>query len=207
VTTVRRLPRQCPACGRTFRAAVVLSTNAFGALDTDLYRHAAGASPLPHAVTVCPHCDHVDWTDEFPDLMLLDVPPTVEAEALPGSRRYELLAESYDFRRRDAEELGWIYLRGSWCARDEENPAREAELQALALACFEQAWNRGEIEERAAAAYLIGELHRRQGRFDAALEWWERARQQPDPPAWMFDLLAVVEPLAREEIGENAELT
>jgi uncharacterized protein (DUF2225 family) len=194
-------PVACPACGRRFRVRRLTSTNTFGPLDSDLYRHAGDESPLPLAVAVCPHCEHVDWTASFPEPD--SVPDELADDETAGSRRYELLGEALTARHATTEQLAWVYLQGSWCARDEGDPPRERELQRKALLNFERAWSAQEIEgeNTVGAAYLIGELNRRLGKFTEAQVWWQLAEQVEPRPEWLPRFLAVVRPMA---MGHNA---
>ena len=180
----------CPVCATQFTTSSVVATNQTGQ-DTDFRPHSLGADPLPHHVHVCPHCYFAAFEGDFDTAQesvgeyvlsgaLRQHPVCVDEtpEALSGSGKYLLAVECYEHDERATQlRLGDLYLRASWCARQEGNARREQECQVAAALRFEQGLANGEVEQHQELTmlYLIGELYRRLGRYELAVSMFEQA--------------------------------
>lgn len=204
MTTFGPAALRCPECGAALAAQVLMSTNNFGPVDTDLYQHAAGWSPLFHAVAVCPRCGHPDWASEFERAR--DDPARLPRSETTGATAFARLAEALEAAEEPVEEVAWTWLHAAWCARDQEDPEAERRFRREALDRFVTVWEDGEAEDPAGLAYLIGELCRREGRFAEAESWWARAEAEADRPSWLPRFLAVVRPLAAAGDHAHAEV-
>ncbi|MCC2669558.1 MAG: hypothetical protein K0Q72_2029 [Armatimonadetes bacterium] len=204
MTSFRTVAVNCPSCGADFGTSRLMSTNTFGPTDTDYYQHAGGSSPLPAQVAMCPACRYADWTGNFPDARQERKVKSADVEA---AEAYEALGRRLEADPERAREAASAYQQGSWCARDREDAETESRLQARALALLERVWEAGKIpaEERSQAAFLLGELYRRQGRFEEAERWWGTAETAEGVPEWLSKVLTVVRPLARAGSRANAE--
>ena len=100
----------------------------------------------------------------------------------------------------DDDKLAWLLLYGAWVARDSAQPAAEKEFHRRARERFEVVAEKGEGNARAAAAYLVGEIHRRCGEPGKAKEWLDKAEKIAEEvkseniPSWIK--------ACREEMGK-----
>jgi len=190
MTTFLNIQLTCPVCGTTFSSQAIGSTSQRGQ-DTDFRPHSLGLDPIPHYVHVCPNCCFAAFQGDFEEVQpsvreavlsgAIGAEGIIGAEprgALKGSTRYLLAARCYEYdTRATALRQADLYLRASWCARQEGRKAREREAQTEAVLRFEKALEEGEVEpeQLQVTLYLIGELYRRLGLFGLAVDYFNRA--------------------------------
>jgi uncharacterized protein (DUF2225 family) len=176
---MRLQPRsaQCPVCQHGFEYGVLLSTNAAGGVETDFRARAVGMDPVPFTVLTCPRCSYCADTGTFEQ----PVKPAI-AYQLKGlvdqllterpvrdSRRFHLAAELLDLAGGEGLDVGWMYLRASWMARDEKDTDAEALYQRRAVETFQKYLDANEHAlDAGQVTYLVGELARRLGDFETA---------------------------------------
>ena len=126
--------------------------------------------------------------------------------------RYEIAAICHG-RRRDPSplQLAEYYLAASWSAQLDDAPDVVPDYQAEAARQLERALLMGELEEkeRAVMTYLVGELRRRLGEFDAALRLFDEAAiefTQHGGPKWLIRALGQQARMARERSTDDATL-
>lgn len=187
-----RIELTCPVCGAGFTSVSVVAANRVGQ-DTDFRPHTLGADPLPHYVHLCPYCCFAAFEGDFDSaqesvaehvlsgaLRRHPVCSDEDPSTLNGSSKYLLAAQCYQYdSRATGLRLGDLYLRASWCARQEGNPRREQQCQVTALLRFEEALASGEVsaDQELSILYLIGELYRRLGRYELAVAILQQASE------------------------------
>ncbi len=190
MTTLVTIRLTCPVCGTVFSSQAIASSSRSGQ-DSDFRPHSLGLDPLPHYVHVCPHCCFAAFQGDFEEtqpsvrqavlsgaLRPEEVIGSEPRGALKGSTKYLLAARCYERDSRcSAVRQADLYLRASWCARQEGRREREREAQTEAVLRFEKALEEDEIEQNQlqVTLYLIGELYRRLGLFDLAIEHFGRS--------------------------------
>ncbi len=169
--------------------------------ETDFRPRYLGADPLPDLVHRCPECDFCAHTDLF--VRLKDPPDGLDYDAggYP-THRYELAARKAREQGGTSDQIADLYLHAAWCARRPSRRSIERRNQERAARWFISAVSRDEINRRelASTVYLIGELHRRSGDFEAALDWFRRAesiRLSPEQKTWLPSLIRSQKRLAR----------
>jgi len=139
-------------------------------------------NPLPYFVHTCPSClfsgDGSDFRGPVsPELKswLLKEKGLGTKEPGSGSERYVLAAKCRQQAGAGPLEVADLYLRASWCARVERDEAKERSAQTEAVQRFERALENGAVslEQRDTITYLVGELNRRLGSFEHAVELLE----------------------------------
>ncbi len=190
MTTLVSIELTCPVCATRFTSQRIVSMHSIGQ-DTDFRPHSGGVDPQPHYVHACPKCmfaafelDYQTLQDpvrEFvmrlghrPDQVLLDQ----DRIDLSGSTKYLLAARCYSHDSRASDlRLADLYLRASWCARQENLVEREHEAQCQAALLFEKALEVGEVadDQLKTILYLLGELYRRVGRYELATALFDKA--------------------------------
>ena len=177
----------CALCGRTFEDPQVAGPAGPTVQDSEFRTDSLGSQLWLHLVHTCPSCGFTDYghdielTDEerrqlreFLGMYLRGRSP----EQLAGSHRYEILGRSLEVRNKASEAIGNAYLRAAWMADDEERPERSRTFRAKAVKFFLRGFMQEEVAARDVPlyAYLIGELNRRLGRFDEAVQWFKKVQ-------------------------------
>jgi uncharacterized protein (DUF2225 family) len=197
MTTVREIKFTCPIDGEVFEDSAVMSTNQMGA-HTDFKPVVGGLFPFPFYVHACPRCgfagveeDFAARYDEgFKNWVESELRGELEGAELYGGLKYVLAARCAQRLGKPRREVADLYLRGAWCAQEEETPDLENRCRRESAAQFEEALKAGELDaaERASVTYLVGELHRRLGDDGQAAAWFDRVESEivdPDEQAWV----------------------
>jgi uncharacterized protein (DUF2225 family) len=177
----------CPVCNHAFDYGVPLSTNAAGGVETDFRARPVGLDPLPLTVLTCGRCSYSADTGAFEQPVAPAAAYQLKALAdqlftatpVPHSRRFQLAATLMEIGGRSPSDIGWMYLRAAWLARDEAIADAEALYQRRALEAFQKhladephAVDAGQI------TYLVGELARRLADFETACTHLARVPRQ-----------------------------
>ncbi len=161
----------CPLCAAKVRVANLGSYTTSGKdLDFKVARYVS-ANPYLFRLWMCPTCNYCAQAADFEKK--IDVEKTKKAIGEP--RKYATYFDiPYAALLRRAEQCGdangwtpsqraWLLLYGVWVARDSKAVEAEKAYLGRAREAFEVVAKKGEGDERAAAAYLVGELYRRLG--------------------------------------------
>jgi uncharacterized protein len=196
----------CPNCSAEFAAASVGTHTTSGKeLDFKIRKYVS-ANPYLFWLWMCPDCDYCGYAGTF-DEPLDEEARTKVRKALGPSEHFSSYFDvpfSVLLRRAEQclvargateQELAWLLLYGAWMARDSKEPEHEKEFHRRARELFEVVAEQetGEVEgnDRAAAAYLVGEIHRRYGELDRAEVWLAKAEKiatevaSDNIPAWI----------------------
>ena len=184
MTTFDTVEVECPNCRSAVTFTVLMSTN-FMRQDTDFRRITHGTSPRSLMLSTCGECgftgDEEDFggkvTAEVSELIRTRIAPVIFDESVDSPRRWEFAAILAEARGFSAEAVGWHYLNGAWCIRDDRSDATlEEYFRRKAIEKFEEHLAGGEdLESRPALTYLVGELYRRVGDQSAAARWFDDA--------------------------------
>jgi len=122
----------CPVCAKSVRLARILTSDAHGGIDRDLFTRAVGPQPEFYLINTCPHCKFSGYLNDF-DLILpektrkqltealADGPalnPKTPQQEIPNLLKYDLAYRTFQVLGRSDEAFGWLCLRASWVARD-----------------------------------------------------------------------------------------
>jgi uncharacterized protein (DUF2225 family) len=180
MTVIRKLNIKCPICVAPFPSDVVLSTDLFRTLHTDLLEEAGGPEALSGLVHTCPACGYTGKRQDFdrPERARLEkIRARLGAEIGPqptvdGIERWRLLGRVREIANDPASLVAEAYHCGAWCARLHGGAEREREMSLLAQAL--DAYRKAlEPDEKPAGnhgnyAYQIAEISRRLGREEDA---------------------------------------
>lgn len=190
MTSLVEIDLTCPICDTRFTSRRIASMESIGQ-DTDFRPRTLGIDPQPHYVHVCPNCmfaafeldyetlqdpvrEFVEGGQHHPEELVIRGDPLT----LTGSVKYLLAARCYSRDTRAGDlRLADLYLRASWCARQEGLTEREQETQCEAALLFEKSLEDDEIAEDQLSTilYLLGELYRRIGRHELATTMFDKA--------------------------------
>lgn len=160
---------KCPSCGVKFNSrqiAVLIDT---GQRNSELRQDFEGKAEQfePYAVCTCPSCGKADWISSFE--------PTAEQAVLnqPHSTphlQYRAAALAAERSGRDFYNVGLLYLHAAWCADDNRAYPQAREYRRLAADSFRKSVFDVScpVAQRMEIEYLIGELLRRSGDFEAS---------------------------------------
>lgn len=188
MTTIQPQKFTCPLCGNVFESPIVISTNSFGKLHSDLYKEAAGAQPVCYFVHTCPGCGYTgyegdfepqDFNFVFKDLVEQNITPEVKTRKVDLYGHFYLAALCAEWRGAPAYVLARIYHMGAWCCRIRGGKDKEKFYLGKAAEYFEKALSSSDTpkENIAIFTYLVGDLHRRLGEAEKAKEWYGKVEQ------------------------------
>jgi len=167
---------KCPNCGVKFNSrqlAIVLDT---GVRNSELRQDFQGQAPQfePYAVCTCPSCGRADWVTRFPgcdEQAVLNQPNTTP------HLQYRAAALFAERNGRDFYNVGLLYLHAAWCADDIRAYPQAREYRRLAADAFRKALVDVScpVDQRVPVEYLIGELLRRSGDFEACKQHFRQS--------------------------------
>ncbi len=221
MSATRQVDLECWVCGERFEREEPRAYAVTGR-GSDLCPKPVGFNPLPLLLHTCPTCGFTadgrgfdaSQADEQVRQWVLAGGLTRVSDEMPdtGYSRYEMAALCHARRvAPSALQLAEYYLAASWLAQLEEARDVVADYQEKAAQHLEQALLAGQIEdeERAVMTYLVGELRRRVGEFEAALKLFDEAAlefAEHGGPRWMVRALNQQVRMAREKSAEDAPL-
>jgi len=188
----------CPVCGQKFPVTKVRkSMLSVEQRDTDFYNHCSPVDPNHYTVIACPHCGYAASDATFTEVTPQEKPLITQALAgrgeppdLTGERDHAQAMKAAEqalfcaqARRAKPSVLAGLYLRAAWVLRAAKDPSEPAYL-AQALENYRQAYQSetlplGKMSELT-LTYLIGELARRTGNLNEAVNWFYQVVNSPD---------------------------
>lgn len=172
----------CPVCGHSHASPLVATYDVSGS-EADFCPKFEGDNPLPAMLHVCPLCGYSGFAPDFGPMaegaMLESLRGAVRSldwtpgQVLTGTERYRRAALFAVWLGKRNAEIAELWLQTTWCARLEGcGGGQERRARQKAIKYFEIALAEGEFspEDTAAVHYLLGELNRRAGRSDHAVE-------------------------------------
>ncbi|MCJ7752274.1 MAG: DUF2225 domain-containing protein [Armatimonadetes bacterium] len=217
----REIELDCWVCGERFMRDEPRAYAMTGR-GSDLCPQPVGFNPLPLLLHTCPTCGFTadgrgfqpSRDDDQVRNWVLAGGLTRVADEMPDTdySRYEMAALCEARRiQPSALQLAEYYLAASWQAQLDEALDVVDDYPEKAAQYLEKALLVGELddEERAVMTYLVGELRRRLGEFEAALRLFDEAAVQYAEyggPKWMVRALNQQAKMARERSSETAML-
>lgn len=175
---------KCPHCGLRFNSKQLPLFIETGQRNSELRQDFGGlvGQPEPYTVCTCPSCGNADWMRNFPPAKDETSTWTGPEQGLlqqrnaPAHLQFRDAALSYERSGRDAYNIGFLYLYAAWCADDSGAYPQASGYRRQAAAAFSRSLidfscptaRTSEIE------YLIGEVLRRSGDFQAARSHFSR---------------------------------
>lgn len=167
---------KCPSCGVKFNSKqlpVIVDT---GIRNSELRQDFQGQAPQfePYGVCTCPGCGRADWVTEFP---ATEEQAVLTQPVVTPHLQYRSAALTAERDGKDSYSIGLFYLHAAWCADDNRAFPQAREYRRLAVDAFKKSLIDVScpLDKRAQIEYLIGELLRRVGDFEAAKEHLRQA--------------------------------
>lgn len=186
----------CPVCKSSFTSLAVRSSTVYvQEKEPDLHVIYRGVSPLHYSIIVCPSCYYAASNNSFTQeiepkllekliLALYQLRPdkatayTRERDLPTALGSYKMAIRSAQLKQVRAGELAGLFMGAAWMAREANDAQLEAVYLKEALSHYMEAYNKdfksiGNMSD-VQAAYLIGELHRRNGDYKEAVSWFNK---------------------------------
>lgn len=194
----------CPSCGNEFISEAMDWYELPGRKHTDFHLQATGLQPLPYDVHLCVRCGFAGNEMAFKEPQDVsysvrrhlwdEITPRISMTEPAASDKYDCAAKVASWDGADARTLADLWLRAAWCCVDEGDVEAERYYRRLAASHFAESlesYDGVPREDRAAIAYLVGELWRRIGDQARATEWFDRVAIEVDEPCeqrWIVEL-------------------
>lgn len=193
--------KKCPICDTKFKVTRVRSSACFVTeRDTDFFIRYRDVNPVHYSVWVCPNCNYATSEKNFPEplrpaefdrlkkglVLLKQEEPDFCGERSPkvALRAVELAIRTAQIRQAGFGFTGSLFLRAAWLAREMENTALEKEYlqnaRDLYVKSFEKEGFGPTRLSDVRLMYLIGELNRRLGYHEEAIQWFSRVVMHKD---------------------------
>lgn len=205
---------KCPVCGTKFKDTVTFSMTTFGSY-RDFQKQGAIGTYYTEMIISCPSCHFAGYQGDFDKDVPAEIKEKVKKElkpinpgkALDNVTECEFAAKIYGWKKAKSSTIANITLVGSYLLRGAKGTENERRMKLQAETCryLEDALQKGEIEEKqkAAVQYLIGELYRRQGKFDEAITWFNKSLEQKEIPNGLKDWIKEQKKLAEKKDDNN----
>ncbi len=159
---------KCPSCGVKFNSRQIAVSIDTGRRNSELRQDFEGRAEQyePYSVCTCPSCGRADWTARFEattELATLNQPNSTP------HLQYRAAALAAERSGRDFYNVGLLYLHAAWCADDNRAYPQAREYRRLSVDSFRKSLFDVScpVDQRMEIEYLVGELHRRSGDFEA----------------------------------------
>jgi len=186
----------CPICKTSFTSLAVRSSSVYVQdKEPDLHVIYRGVSPLHYSIVVCPGCYYAasnkSFTQEIePKLLdklitaLYQLRPekpiefTRERDLSAALNSFKMAIRSAQLKKVRAGELAGLFMGAAWVAREVDDADLEEVYLKEALSHYLEAYNKdfqsiGNMSD-VQAAYLIGELYRRNADYKEAISWFNK---------------------------------
>jgi len=188
----------CPVCGnRFFMTKVKLKAIRVEKRDSDFCVHYKTLNPMFYDAVVCEHCGYASMADKFSEvsdkerkLLLEKLAPRWKKRSFAGERTvddaleaFKLVLLNHQIRGSKSSEIAKVCLRIAWLYRF-KGDERELDFLKFAEHHYEQTFMNeyfpvDKLDEYT-CMYIIGELNRRLGNYDAAVKWFSKLISTPD---------------------------
>lgn len=166
-------------------------------------------------VNGCKRCHFCGYRDDFDTTYtgatkqaLLDLLKAYKHVKFEGATKYEIAAKIQEYFHAENDHIGWLYLTGSYLLRDDRKPAtRRKEFQQNAISWLEKSLAANELKDTIKVPniyYLVGELYRRTGQFDKAIEYYDRALNATKKEDWLEEVAKKQKALAEKKDDDNS---
>ncbi|HEY9679463.1 MAG TPA: DUF2225 domain-containing protein [Drouetiella sp.] len=167
---------KCPACGVKFNSRQVVIMIDSGYRNSELRQDFQGRAEQyePYTICTCPSCGRADWTNRFE---VTKEPVTLQQPSSTPHLQYRSAALSAERNGRDFYNVGLLYLHAAWCADDNRAYPQAREYRRLSADSFRKSLFDVScpVDQRVEIEYLIGELLRRSGDFEASKAHFRQA--------------------------------
>ena len=175
----------CPLCGKTYESPTIGSSS-YGYLDSEFRMHSFGLNPLRFSLHICPYCKYPTKNpyEELTNEQKTRIKKILENKIGVIRVDKELLYKFLVYAQL-TKELGYpnyavadAYLTAAWVADDLRSSERK-NLRKHTLDYFVKSLSDDVTltkKKIQVITYIIGELYRRLGEFEKAIEWFQKVK-------------------------------
>lgn len=160
--------------------------------DTDFCVHYNGLNPILYDAWVCENCGYASQSEKFLDIapnqiekIKNKISPKWTKRSFNGERTDEIAIEAFklallntQIMNSPASDMAKVCLRIAWIYRYKNDP-EESKFLKFALDLYMKAYEEEDFPinklDEVTCLYIIGELSRRLGLYDEALNWFSKA--------------------------------
>lgn len=205
----------CPICRLDFKSRAVRSSAAIvQERESDFHVTYQKISPLHYSIMVCPQCCYAGSATAFKEKLRPETTNQL-AYALKALRQeepdfgelrdietalraFQLAVQTAQLKKAPYNNLAGLLLGAGWLAREADIPELEMAYIKTALECYQKSFATEDLTtggmDEIQLMYLIGELHRRTGERNEAINWFNRVITHPNIKNNPY-----IEKLAREQ--------
>jgi len=188
----------CPVCQKAIEITKVKVNGCkIASRDTDFCIHYEDINPIYYDVWVCEHCGYAAQSDKFEevsprdaDIILSKITPRWNKRNFSGERTVEHAIETFklallclQLRKAKNNDIAKVCVRLAWLYRIKKDH-KEIEFLQFALKCYSDIYDRENFPvdklDEFTCLYMIGELHRRVGDIEEAIQWFSRLISSPE---------------------------
>lgn len=205
---------KCPIDGKKFTIWVTGSYTTFNTLK-DFQKQGAIGHMYETLVNACPKCHYSGYKSDFDTVFskstkqeILKILEPFKSSKLNDVLENEIAAKIYQYLNRDNDAIANLYLVASYLIKEDSAQIdKRKELQSNCASYFIKAIDAKEYNEDYSYAtinYLIGELNRRIGDFQAAVTYFDKAIEDPNKRDWILDVAIKQKELAIANNDDNS---
>lgn len=211
--TSAQIEMKCPIDETKFKTIVTVSMTTFGSY-LDFQKKGAIGSYYEDLIHSCPKCHFAGYDedfkktydDNFKKWIFAELTPLQKNKNLNHLEECEFAAKIYEYQKKKNDQIGNLYLFGSYLLRDDKTQQdKRKQLQLSASRYFIKSLEAKEPEQnvRGLLSYLIAELNRRAEKFDEAKLWFEKSIKETDNPDWLKKVIKEQKILAVKKDSNN----
>lgn len=191
----------CPNCNASFQVIKVRASKCLILeRESDFNNCYQDVNPLWYSIWVCPQCQYAAPGDTFNMPLNTQEKPRVTKglAILKGQepdfgvergpevalRSMELAIRTAQLKQGPPEIFATLFLKAAWLCRHLANNQLEQKYLEEALKYYKQAFEQGRDHDGKSSSlrqmYMIGELHRRLGFYNQAVQWFSRLVSLPE---------------------------
>lgn len=191
----------CPNCNASFQVIKVRASKCLVLeRESDFNNCYQDVNPLWYSIWVCPQCQYATPGDTFNMPLNTQEKPRVtkglailksqepdfgvERSSEVALRSLELAIRTAQLKQGPPEIFATLFLKAAWLCRHQANKQLEQKYLEEALKYYQQAFEQGRDHDGKSSSlrqmYMIGELYRRLGFYNQAVQWFSRLVSLPE---------------------------
>ncbi|MBU5437852.1 DUF2225 domain-containing protein [Tissierella sp. MSJ-40] len=189
---------KCPICEKEFTTKKTRSSKLrLIKRDEDFFNHYSGENPIKYGVSVCPNCGYAALENKFHsitkeqgEIIKNNITTKWNKRSYGDARSLDDAIETYklalligNLLNYKKLEIGTICLSIGWLYRLKEDRTEETRFLTLARDQFKEAYYNESLEgsnmDEGKLSYLAGEISRRLGDKEEALNWLKLSLSSP----------------------------
>ena len=208
--------KKCPIDGTKVKSFQTMSYTTFGST-VDFQKQGAVGNYYESLIESCPKCHYSTHWFAFDEKIkknrrdsILAILENYKNDSINEAKECEIAAKLYAYNGETNDVIANCYLVGSYIMKRRdfrEDTSYRKLLQLWAAEFFLLAVENNEYEEKetyASIYFLLGELYRRRGDFELAIEYFDTAIEQKKQHDWLKPLAEEQRQMAVDKNEDNS---